>query len=659
MPKGKRSEMPMKEIPRIPEEIAEKLQRNRFVESVDGHLVILTLEFHLVLYQRWKEFPSSHAIKKCMQANGLDPEVLGQAYAEALEWDFQTYGDPTKRPFGSINAPHQPVERRNDVVLLSTGKFYVSGKSFKWDKEFRKELRACYPMMTVEDSLMQAGINPALVESSRIRALKHHFKVDEERRQNALMGCGRPELSQGKEGEPHEKSAYRYLANPYVEEVTGNYTLYMKEEFFNEAYYLESMSTEDLLALYGIDASDLSAASLSEIRARRYEWKPTDVRCEEWSDAVCRIQAARLSALIRHTDEGFSKIRAAAAGFSPIQKKELCRQIAEYPTQLEHPCGYSLREILTKAGISKSVYYKALNDSRYAMADERRKARDKRDLEKILQVMDYKGFEKGIRQIYMMMPDITGETFAISKIRRLLRQAGIRTKVRGENPARQRMGKFMERNRKPNLLRREFRLHRPNEVRLTDVTYLDYGNGEEKQRAYGSSCIDPVTGRLLVFHVAESNDLELALGTLEKLSDHPAVEGALFHSDQGILYFTDEFQEKVSEMGMVQSMSKRGNCWDNAPQESFFGHFKDECGYGSCKTFEELQALVDEYAWYYNNERHQWDRKRMTPVQYEAYLLSLDEEGFGEYMRSEREKYDRMKEKAEKQAIERAKTLGV
>lgn len=659
MPEERWSDMPMKEIPRIPEEEAEKLKNSRFVESVDGHLVILTLEFHLMMYKRWKEFPTAHTVQEFMRRNGIDPDVLGQLYAEALVWDFETYGDPTARPFGGVRAPHQPVERRNDVVLLSTGKFYMAGMSFKWDKEFKKELRACYPMMTVEDSLMQAGINPALIDNARIRAVTHRFKQDEERRQKALISCGRPELAQDKEKQPGEKSAYRYLSNPYVEEVTSNCTLMMKEEFFNEVYYLDSMQTEDLLALYGIDAADLSAASLSAIRARRYEWKPTDLRCAEWTELICRIQTARLSALIRQTDESFAKFREAAARLSPVQKKALCRQIAEYPTSYSYACGYSLREILKKMGISKSVYYKALNDSRYGLTDERRRAKDHRDLEKIIRVMEYKGFEKGVRQIYMMMPDLAGETFAISKIRRLLRQNGIRTKVRSENPARQRMGKFMERNRKQNLLRREFRLHRPNEVRLTDVTYLDYGTGEEKQRAYGSSCIDPVTGRLLVFHVAENNDLDLALETLEKLSDSPAVEGALFHSDQGILYFTDEFQEKVAEMGLVQSMSKRGNCWDNAPQESFFGHFKDECGYGGCESFEELRTMIDEYAWYYNNERRQWDRKRMTPVQYEAHLLSLDEEGYAEYMRTEREKYDRMKAKAEKQAIERAKTLGV
>ena len=170
--------MPMKEIARIPEEEAEKLRSSRFVESMDGHLVILTLEFHLMMYKRWKEFPTVHTVQEFMRRNGIDPDVLGQLYAEALVLDFETSGDPTARPFGGIRAPHQPVERRNDVVLLSTGKFYMAGRSFKWDKEFKKELRACYPMMTVEDSLMQAGINPALIDSARIRAVTHRFQQE-------------------------------------------------------------------------------------------------------------------------------------------------------------------------------------------------------------------------------------------------------------------------------------------------------------------------------------------------------------------------------------------------------------------------------------------------------------------------------------------------
>ena len=651
--------MPVRELPRIPAEEMEKLKASKYVESVDTHMAFLTLDFHLILYQRWKDVPTANELQKTMEEYGINPDVLGIAYVKALLWDFQTYGDPTARPVGGAGSTHSPERRRNDVALLATGIFYVSNRGFQWEKELRKEMRSCYPEMSIEDCLIQAGIDPRIVGKSRIHCLRHHFRVYERRKQKEQENSGTTATKE--EDHPvREYNAFRHAKNPYVDEVTGRYDLCMKDAFYNEISYLDGVSMEEILGIYGIDTSDLSAACIARIRAKRNDWKLTDARCVEWTDTVCHIQAARLSALISRTEEGFSKIREAAGKLSPIQKKELCRQVSRYLTVLNYPYGYSLREILGKVGISKTVYYKALNDSRYGLADERRKERDSRDLEKIMYVMEYKGFEKGIRQIYMMMPDLKKETFAISKIRRLLRKAGLKTKVRGENPARQRMDKFLEKNRKPNLLRREFRLHRPNEVRLTDVTYLDYGVADEKKkRAYGSSCIDPVTGKLLVFHVSENNDLELALGTLERLSDYPAVEGALFHSDQGILYFTDEFQEKVAEMGMTQSMSKRGNCWDNAPQESFFGHFKDECRYGSCESFGQLKAMIDEYAWYYNNERHQWDRKRMTPVRYEEYLLSLDEEGFAEYMRSEQEKYDKMKAKAQEKAVEKAKTLGV
>ena len=69
-------------------------------------------------------------------------------------------------------------------------------------------------------------------------------------------------------------------------------------------------------------------------------------------------------------------------------------------------------------------------------------------------------------------------------------------------------------------------------------------------------------------------------------------------------------------------MSRRGNCWDNAPQESFFGHMKDEIDLKSCKTFEELQLEIDRYITYYNNYRYQWNLKKMSPVGYRNHLLS-------------------------------------
>ena len=106
-------------------------------------------------------------------------------------------------------------------------------------------------------------------------------------------------------------------------------------------------------------------------------------------------------------------------------------------------------------------------------------------------------------------------------------------------------------------------------------------------------------------------------------------------------------------------MSKRGNCWDNAPQESFFGHFKDEVDFSDCKTIEELQNLCDRYKDYYNNHRRQWNLNRMTPAEFENWLNSLNDEDYEAYHQKRIREYEAMKVKAAQEAVRRATTLGV
>ena len=88
-------------------------------------------------------------------------------------------------------------------------------------------------------------------------------------------------------------------------------------------------------------------------------------------------------------------------------------------------------------------------------------------------------------------------------------------------------------------------------------------------------------------------------------------------------YTNPKFQKLVKKSRLGQSMSRRGNCWDNAPQESFFGHFKDEAYIKSCDTLEQLKDEIKQYMIYYNNYRYQWDLKKMTPVQYRNHLLNI------------------------------------
>lgn len=97
---------------------------------------------------------------------------------------------------------------------------------------------------------------------------------------------------------------------------------------------------------------------------------------------------------------------------------------------------------------------------------------------------------------------------------------------------------------------------------------------------------------------------------------------AIMHSDQGCHYTSISFRQLLRDKKLRQSMSRRGNCWDNAPQESFFGHMKDEINIDYCGSFESLKAEIDDYMDYYNNGRYQWDLAKLSPNQYAEYLRS-------------------------------------
>ena len=133
--------------------------------------------------------------------------------------------------------------------------------------------------------------------------------------------------------------------------------------------------------------------------------------------------------------------------------------------------------------------------------------------------------------------------------------------------------------------------------------------------------------------------------------------GALFHSDQGALYLTDAFQKKIRKMGMKESMSRRGNCWDNASMESFFGHFKDEVDYKD-QNLSGIDYAVFQYVQYYNNERPQWNRNKMTPFECMVQLMNMSDEEFAVYEQKEMTRYRKMKKRSAEKAIQHARDLG-
>lgn len=272
------------------------------------------------------------------------------------------------------------------------------------------------------------------------------------------------------------------------------------------------------------------------------------------------------------------------------------------------------------AGVSRSGYYNWIASE---TARQRREDQDQADFTLILEAYKFRGYDKGARGIYMrllhMKPLIV---INIKKIRRIMNKYSLKCPIRKANPYRRMAKALKTSNVAPNLLNREFRKHGPRKVLLTDITYLLYRNG---QRSYLSAILDAYTKQLLAYVVSKSFEVDFVLETVNNLvRDHGISLQAetLINSDQGAHYTSYKFIDLVKDSNLRQSMSRRANCWDNAPQESLFGHMKDEIDLSSCETHEQVAKLIDDWVDYYNNDRYQWELARLSPNEYAEYITT-------------------------------------
>lgn len=271
------------------------------------------------------------------------------------------------------------------------------------------------------------------------------------------------------------------------------------------------------------------------------------------------------------------------------------------------------------AGVSRSGYYNWVNS---APAREERENRDRADFELILEAYRFRGYKKGARSIHMRLLHI-GKLMNLKKIRRLMKKYGLKCPIRKANPYR-RMAKALKTNTVfPNIVNRQFKAYSPRKVILTDITYLFY----KGDVCYLSSVLDVCTHEILAYQLSCTMQVEFVLRTIDDMKEKHGCEldnETIVHSDQGCHYTSKAFIAKLKDSDFIQSMSRKGNCWDNAPQESFFGHMKDEIKseISECEIFEEVKAIVDDWMDYYNNDRYQWDLLKLSPCEYYRYLIT-------------------------------------
>ena len=276
----------------------------------------------------------------------------------------------------------------------------------------------------------------------------------------------------------------------------------------------------------------------------------------------------------------------------------------------------SISHMCRIAGVSRSGFY-AWMDA--APARQTREENDQVDFAKILEAYRFRGYAKGARGIHMRLLH-QGIIMNVKKIRRLMNKYHLFCPIRRSNPYRRMAKALATSNVAPNIVNREF-CRNPRRVLLTDITYLLYDGG----KCYLSTILDAFTHEILAYRVSINLKIDFVIDTVEQLiKEHGSTldNETIVHSDQGCHYTSNAFIQKLKDAAFVQSMSRRGNCWDNAPQESFYGHMKDEIldEIGRLSSYDAVLAKVDDWMDYYNNDRYQWELLKLSPKEYNQYL---------------------------------------
>ena len=196
------------------------------------------------------------------------------------------------------------------------------------------------------------------------------------------------------------------------------------------------------------------------------------------------------------------------------------------------------------------------------------------------------------------------------KIQRLMRKMGLKGKRPKEkyHSYRGEVGKVAD-----NIINRDFKASKPDEKWTTDVSQFNLPFG----KCYLSPILDMYTNEIISYDLSLRPNYEQITNMINKaFESHPDLQGLIFHSDQGWQYQMRHYHQTLEDHGIIQSMSRKGNCIDNCIMETFFGRMKNEMYYGQekeYKTFEQFTEAVEEYIDYYNNKRIQKKTKWMPP----------------------------------------------
>lgn len=254
----------------------------------------------------------------------------------------------------------------------------------------------------------------------------------------------------------------------------------------------------------------------------------------------------------------------------------------------------------------RSTYYFEINKV------DKIKIKNSHIADKITQIFNLHKGRYGVRRIYM---ELVNQGYVINhkRVQRIMHELklfGKRSKEKYHS-YKGKIGKVAD-----NIINRDFKADRPLQKWTTDVSEFKFSWG----KCYISPILDMYTNEIISYDLSLRPNLKQISNMLEKaFNKFPKLNNLILHSDQGWQYQYKYYVNELKKHGIIQSMSRKGNCYDNSIMETFFGRLKNEIYYGyekSYSSFEEFSRAIEEYIDYYNNERIQSKTKWMPPTKY-------------------------------------------
>jgi transposase InsO family protein len=274
---------------------------------------------------------------------------------------------------------------------------------------------------------------------------------------------------------------------------------------------------------------------------------------------------------------------------------------------------YSIAELCMFLQISRSGYYKYVKRQLQPNPDEEIQ-------DKIGKLYWQRKGTFGYRRIQTELKRQFDQVVNHKKVLRIMQDMGIKAKIRRKRHIHIKQAADLGNRIAENILNRDFHTDKPNQKWVTDVTYIQTTEGW----LYLSPIMDLFNNEIISYCIQDRNDIPLVLETVKQaFENRKDASGVILHSDRGFQYTSYEYHDMLQKVGARISMSRKGNCYDNACIESFFSHLKTEELYlYDIPDKKEAQRRIEEYIRYYNEERIQLNKNKLTPVEYRRQLAA-------------------------------------